>query len=198
MSVVELKNAYASKIAGKIEGPVLRAVDRRIFSLRYFRHCMDCSFCHDACCNHGVDVDLENAERLRAAPQRFKDMVGVPQEDWFTQEVIEDPEFPSGRHVRTQIRDGACVFHDANGRGCLIHRFCLEEGLDYHTLKPMVSILFPLTFEQGVLLASSEVQDGTLVCAGSGPSCYEGTREELRYYFGDGLILELDGLSNGQ
>ena len=33
----------------------------------------------------------------------------------------------------------------------MIHRFCLEEGLDYHTLKPMVSILFPLTFEHGVL-----------------------------------------------
>ena len=57
MSVVSLKNAYANKIAGKINGPVLRAVDKNIFSLRYFQHCMACSFCHDACCRHGVDVD---------------------------------------------------------------------------------------------------------------------------------------------
>ena len=62
----------------------------------------------------------------------------------------------------------------------------------------MVSILFPLTFEQGVLVASSEVLDGTLICAGAGPSCYDGAREELRYYFGDALVLELDALSNGQ
>ena len=62
----------------------------------------------------------------------------------------------------------------------------------------MVSILFPLTFEQGVLVASNEVIDGTLICSGAGPSCYDGAREELRYYFGDALVLELDALSNGQ
>ena len=39
-------------------GPVLSAVDPRIFTLRYFTHCMACGFCHDACCHHGVDVDL--------------------------------------------------------------------------------------------------------------------------------------------
>jgi hypothetical protein len=194
MTVVPLKHAYASKIGG----PVLRAVDKGIFSLRYFRHCMDCTFCHDACCQHGVDIDLGNVARLKSVHGRLQAMVGVPPEDWFTQNIIEDAEFPSGAHVRTQVRGGACVFHDANGRGCLIHRFCLEEGLDYHTLKPMVSILFPLTFEQGVLAASSEVLDGTLICGGSGPSCYEGTREELRYYFGDALILELDTFQDGQ
>ena len=194
MSVVQLKTAYASKVGG----PVLHAVDKQIFSLRYFQNCMACSFCHDACCQHGVDVDLENVDRLRAAPARFKAMVGVPESEWFTAEVVTDAEFPSGRHVRTRKRDGSCVFHDAKGRGCLIHRFCLEEGLDYHSLKPMVSTLFPLTFEHGVLVASSEALDGTLICSGSGPSCYDGAREELRHYFGDALVLELDGLQNGQ
>lgn len=194
MSVVNLSTSYPSRSGA----PVLSAVDRRIFSYRYFRDCMACTFCHDACCRHGVDVDMENAARLLAAPQRFKDMVGVPETAWFTSDIIADPEFPSGAQIRTQVANGACVFLDRKRRGCLIHRYCLEEGLDYHTLKPMVSILFPLTFEQGVLQPATELSDGTLICGGDGPSCYDGAREELRYYFGDVLVRELDRLSNGQ
>jgi hypothetical protein len=193
MDVVALSTDYPCRIGG----PVLSSVDRRIFSLRYFQACMSCSFCHDSCCQHGVDIDLENVVRLKSVHGRFAELVGVPQTEWFTDTVIADPEFPSGQHVRTQVRDGACVFLDRKARGCLIHRFALEEGLDYHTLKPMVSILFPLTFNHGLLHASAEALDGTLVCSGEGPSCYEGAREELRYYFGDALILELDALQNG-
>jgi len=57
-----------------------------------------------------------------------------------------------------------------------------------------VSVLFPVTFEQGVLTASGEAADGSLVCSGDGPSLYDGAREELRYYFGSDLIAELDAL----
>jgi hypothetical protein len=156
---------------------------------------MACSFCQDACCSHGVDIDLENVARLNAVHGRFETMVGVPKKDWFTSDVITDPEFPSGAQVRTRTRDGTCVFRDPKGRGCLIHRYCLEEGLDYHSLKPMVSILFPLTFEHGILMPSTEILDGSLICAGDGPSCYDGVREELSYYFGGDLTQELDALA---
>jgi len=189
--------ALTAEYVCKMGGPILRAVDRRIFSLRYYQNCMGCGFCHDACCQHGVDIDLENVARLKATPQRFKELVGVPENAWFTADVVADAEFASGRHVRTQVRGGACVFRNAKGRGCLIHAFSLEAGLDYHLLKPIVSVLFPLTFEQGVLVACTEVLDDTLVCSGAGPSCYDGAREELRYYFGDGLVAELDTLKDG-
>jgi hypothetical protein len=175
-------------------GPVLRAVDPRIFSLRYFTHCMGCGFCKDACCDHGVDIDVENAARLRALPREFHDRVGAPAGDWFTAEVIADREFPGGAHVRTAVRNGACVFRGSATRGCIIHAYCLEQGLDYHTLKPMVSVLFPVTFEDGVLTASGEAADGSLVCTGTGPSLYDGARDELRHYFGNGLIAELNQL----
>ena len=193
MTLVPLSTSYPCKQGG----PVLTQVDTRIFTYRYFRHCLDCNFCHDACCQHGVDIDLENAARLKSVPG-LKQRVPVPPEQWFTTEIITDAEFPSGRHVRTQIRNGRCVFHDPEGRGCLIHRYCLEENLDYHILKPMVSTLFPLTFEHGALVPSGEVSDGTLICSGTGPSCYDGARDELAYYFGDVLVLELDRLANAQ
>lgn len=188
--MIALSRDYACVMGG----PVLHGVDPSIFTLRYFTHCMDCGFCGDACCQHGVDIDLGNAARLRDLPTEFHDRIGAPAGQWFTGDVILDGEFPGGAHVRTAVRNGTCIFRNEARRGCAIHAYCLEQGLDYHLLKPMVSVLFPVTFERGVLTASGEAADGSLVCSGSGPSLYDGARDELRYYFGPGLIAELEEL----
>ncbi len=188
--MIPLARAYPCVMGG----PVMTAVDPAIFTLRYFTHCLDCGFCRDACCDHGVDVDLGNIARLEALPRDFHDRVGAPAREWFTQEIIPDPEFPGGTHRRTAVRNGACIFRNEAGRGCAIHAYCVEHKLDYHHFKPMVSVLFPVTFEQGVLTASGEAADGSLVCAGTGPSLYEGARSELAYYFGPGLVAELDAV----
>ncbi|MGH6829459.1 MAG: hypothetical protein ACREFW_11225 [Rhizomicrobium sp.] len=175
---------------------MLTAVDPSIFALRYFVRCQACSFCGDACCDHGVDIDVENAQRLRDLPQDFHDRVGVAPGEWFSGEPVPDEEFPGGAYLRTATRNGACIFRKSeDGRGCAIHAYCLEKGLDYHRFKPMVSVLFPVTFESGVLTAAAEAADGSLVCGGRGPSLYEGVRVEIAYYFGPDLISELDGLN---
>ena len=191
MSVLPLGRDYPSIFGA----PVLRAVDPRIFSLRYFTHCMQCGFCHDQCCNYGVDIDRDNMARLRSLGPAFEAFAGAPQDSWFAAEITDDAEFPSGAHGRTRAVDGKCVFADRKGRGCRIHAYCLEHSLDYHLYKPMVSILFPLTFEHGVLEPSSEAVDGSLICSGDGPSLYDGVRGELAYYFGEGLVSDLDALA---
>jgi hypothetical protein len=193
MSVVALGREHPSIF----QAPIIRSVDARIFSLRYFTHCMACGFCNDQCCSYGVDIDAENAEKLVALGDGFKSFVGVPESEWFTDELVDDAEFPSGRNRRTRTRGDHCVFHKKDGRGCLIHAYCAENNLDYHLYKPMVSILFPLTFNYGVLEPSSEVVDRSLVCAGDGPSLYDGGRSELAYFFGKALIEELDALKSG-
>jgi len=193
MSVVALKREHASIF----KAPILREVDTRIFTLQYFTNCMACAFCDDQCCSYGVDIDAANADKLLAMKADFDAFVGVPRDQWFTDEIIEDVEFPSGRYRRTQTRGSHCVFHNVDGRGCLIHAYCIENNLDYHLYKPMVSILFPLTFNYGRLEPSSEVVDKSLVCAGEGPSVYQGGRGELAYYFGQSLIDELDSLKSG-
>jgi hypothetical protein len=175
--------------------PLIHSVDRRIFTLRYFTRCMACGFCNDQCCDHGVDIDVENVARLSALGDDFAGRIAAPREQWFTSAAVADAEFPGGRHVRTQTRDGACVFRSRRGRGCAIHAYALEKGIDYHDLKPLVSTLFPATFEHGVLVPSDEVVDGSLVCSGGGPTVYEGTRVELAYYFGEAFVAELDGLA---
>lgn len=191
MTVVPLARAYIC-----VQGaPVIHSVDTAIFSLRYFAKCMDCTFCDDQCCSYGVDIDLGNAVRLAALGEDFSSRIAAPRSEWFTDTVLEDAEFPTGRYLRTREWGGKCVFRNPAGRGCLIHAYALEKGIDYHEIKPIVSTLFPTTFNYGVLEASSEVHDKSLACAGQGPSVYDGARDELRYYFGEDFVAELDQLA---
>ncbi|HEX2594478.1 MAG TPA: YkgJ family cysteine cluster protein [Rhizomicrobium sp.] len=190
MSIVALSKAYPS-IYGT---PVLDRLDTAIFDFRYFTHCMSCGFCKDACCSYGVDIDTENMARLKALGPDFAAFVGSKPDEWFTDEYAEDAEFPGGGNGRTAVRDGACIFLDREKRGCKIHAYCLANGIDYHQLKPMVSALFPLTFSEGMLCPSGEILDNDLVCMNQGLVIYDGLRGELRHYFGDALVDEIDAL----
>lgn len=174
--------------------PVIRAVDPAIFRYRYFTHCMACGFCKDQCCSYGVDIDVENVARINALGADFEEHVGVPRSQWFTKRTWKDAEFPGGAQARTRVRAGACVFLDRAQRGCKIHGYSIQKGIDYHQLKPLVSVLFPLTFEGGALVASAELEDKSLVCADRGPVAYDGLRGELAYYFGDAFVAELDAI----
>lgn len=189
--MIALSRAYACVLGA----PVIARIDERIFSLRYFARCMACGFCADQCCSYGVDIDLANIEALNALGADFEAFTGVTAAEWFTGEITRDPEFPSGAYARTRARDGKCVFVDRAGRGCRIHAYCLAKGLDYHRLKPLVSILFPVTFEHGALVPSPETLDDTLACNGDGETLYAGVRDELAYYFGRAFVAELDGLA---
>ncbi len=155
---------------------------------------MTCTFCHDACCQHGVDVAIGERDRILAHADALEPMVGLPRDAWFRERVTEDADFPGGAATRTAVVNGACVFLRRDARGCLLHAFALERGEDYHGLKPMVSALFPVTFGEGALICSGELTDGSLVCAGEGPTAYEMARDELAYYFDAELVGELDAL----
>jgi NAD-dependent dihydropyrimidine dehydrogenase PreA subunit len=174
--------------------PTIDRVDTDIFVRTYFVHCMQCTYCHDSCCQYGVDVDASNVARLDAHADALSAYAQVPREGWFTDEWTVDGEFPSGSHTRTRVKDGACVFRSRAGRGCLIHSYALDRGIDYHELKPMVSVLFPVTFDGGLLHPSNEIQDRSLQCIDDGPSLYKGVRGEIGWYFGEDLLSELDEL----
>jgi hypothetical protein len=181
-------------VASRYGTPVLTRVDTAIFSRRYFTHCMSCTFCHDWCCSDGVDVDLVHLEALRRHAPGLEAYTGIPRNRWFRTRVSKDPEMPGGGSVRTRVAGGQCVFRSPSGRGCLVHGFCVNQGIDYHELKPMVDCLFPLTFAGGMLTTASEVDDDSLVCLDTGPTLYRGLRDEVAYYFGPALIDTLDRL----
>ncbi|HEY9070956.1 MAG TPA: hypothetical protein VIV61_11930 [Candidatus Ozemobacteraceae bacterium] len=176
--------------------PVLRRVDAEIFERRAFGACMECGHCGDSCCFYGVDVDLLNVGRILQDADRITAFTGIRSEDFFLTQTTKDAEFPGGGFVRTNTVNGRCIFLDTGPgrRGCRLHAYCLQNGIDYHERKPMVSSLFPVTFDDGLLHAMDEVIDGSLACLGNGPTLYRSTREELQYYFGSALIEELDAL----
>ena len=155
---------------------------------------MQCGFCADACCQHGVDVSVVERDRILARADAIEARTGRPRDTWFEAELTEDRDFPGGTATRTTVVDERCVFLRKDGRGCTLHALSLEESADYHLLKPMVSTLFPVTFGDGALLCSDELADGSLVCAGEGPTAYEMARSELAWYFGKELVRELDRL----
>jgi hypothetical protein len=87
------------------------------------------------------------------------------------------------------------VFLDPVGRGCRIHRFALERGIDVHTIKPMVCLLFPASFDKGVLCPAYEFDlEDELVCQGPGPTIYRAARSDIEWYFGTQLVAELDAM----
>ena len=176
--------------------PVLTRVDADVFTHRYFGACLACGFCHDACCDYGVDADATVVTRIMAQADAIEARVGVPRDAWFAAPLAADPDLPGGAGTRTSIVNGGCVFRSRVSRGCLLHAYAMETAQDYHLLKPLVSTLFPLTFSEGLLCLSGELEDGPLVCGGTGPTAYEAVRPELAYYFGQELVRELDDIGS--
>lgn len=175
--------------------PTLNRVDPAIFEFTYFAACMSCGFCHDWCCTHGVDVDLPKVNAILARKDEIARFTGIAPALWFDGNVQADREVPGGQFMRTRIHNGRCVFLNSAGRGCQLHSFALDQGVEYHQLKPFMSSLFPLTFNDGLLTVADEIAGRYLVCRDQGVSCYEGVRGELAYYFGEGLVQELDALA---
>ena len=193
--IIQLSKAYPSRYGA----PVIDRVDTAIFEMKYFAHCMACTFCKDWCCWFGADVDLENVKRLEARSNELEQYTRIPRDDWFDKEdIIEDYQAPGELWFRTNATSGACVFLNRSTRGCMLHSFSIEKNIDYHELKPFVCAIFPLSFEDGLLVHADEVEDQSLVCAGQGPSLFEGVRSELFYYFGSEFVAELDDLLNRQ
>ncbi len=188
--IVPLSRAYA--VRGGL--PVAERVNTEIFTRTYFAACMDCDFCFDICCQYGATLDEPLAEQILARADDLEAYLGVPREAWFRPGWRPHHDYPGGRYTRTRVVDGACVFLNRRGRGCLLHRYALDRGLDVHTVKPMACNMFPVLCEDGVLQVPDEIRDGSLTCLGGGPTLYRSARNDLGYYFGPGLIAELDAL----
>jgi Fe-S-cluster containining protein len=187
---VALSKSYPAR-----EGaPLLTHVAPRIFTLTYYQPCMECSFCNDQCCSYGVAVDLPNRVRIAGHAAGIRPYTAGEQRDWWVTDVCDDDDFPGGHAIDTKVVGRGCAFLRPDGRGCGIHAYCLERGMDYHDLKPIYCSLFPLTVDASYLVPSCEVDEKSLVCVDHGATIYRGSRPELLHYFGEELVRELDAL----
>lgn len=167
-------------------------VHRDIFLKKYFARCLECSFCHDWCCSFGADVDILNVDKIQQHREQIMPFIRPSEADWFDEGYTYYEEYAGNQFTRIKTHGPRCVFISKDQRGCGLHRFAISQQLDYHEIKPLVCILFPLSFGEGILTIAPELDDNSLVCAGEGVSVYRSLRSEVEYYFGHELIGELD------
>jgi Fe-S-cluster containining protein len=184
-----------------LEHPRFRWVAAGLFTRRLIADCMThhCTMVDthreklDACCQYGCDVDLgeraailERADDIRAL---LRDE--VKHASWFEDEEEVDPDYPSGRVVRTQVHAGGCIFLAHDRRGCAIHRAALERGWDFRGIKPAICRLFPVSYETDSIVIADEYPEYS--CAHvDGPTLYRLTRDLLGELFGTELVSALD------
>jgi len=187
-SIIPLDKEYLSGNAA------ISFVHRDIFLKKYFAQCLQCSFCHDACCSYGADIDLQNVEKIQQHKAEILPFIRTSEVEWFDAETPYYEEYAGNEYTRINTQGPRCVFISKDQRGCGLHRFAISKQMDYHEIKPLVCILFPLRFGEGVLSPAPELDDSSLICAGSGDSAYQSLRNELEYYFGREFVEELDGI----
>jgi Fe-S-cluster containining protein len=167
-------------------------VHRDIFLKKYFARCLECNFCHDWCCSFGADIDIQNVERIQHRKEEILPFIRTSEVEWFDAEYAYYEEYAGNQYTRINPQGPRCVFISKDQRGCGLHRYAISMQMDYHEIKPLVCILFPLSFEEGILLVAPELDDDSLVCSGAGHSAYQSLRNELEHYFGGELVEELD------
>jgi Fe-S-cluster containining protein len=173
---------------------VVDRIDPRLFTATYFHACMECTFCHDACCQHGATIDPPFRDTILARAAELEPIVGRPASEWFTDDFIDDPDYATGGYVRTRVFDRRCVFLNRKGRGCLLHGHALSQGIPVQEVKPLACNLFPIGWGEGALMVPPEIEDRELVCLGPGLTLYRSARNDVLYYYGPELIEELDAL----
>lgn len=184
-----------------VDHPRFRRAWTAIFTRRMAADCMthSCAVVEprreklDVCCQYGCDVDLAERDAIlaRAADVRAVLRPDVRDRPWFEDEETVEPEYPSGRIVRTESVDGACIFLAHDRRGCALHRVALERGFDLLGFKPAVCRLYPLYFEGDTLVISEEYPEYS--CAHvTGPTLYRLVRDVLADLWGAELVRALD------
>lgn len=174
----------------KISAPVVKQIDDGIFTKRYLGNCMDCSFCDDICCSYGCAVDRQEVATILKYAGQLEPELGIPSSRWFEDKFESDVDYPSGEVCRTKVLNGRCVFFKRGFRGCSIHRFGLNKGVDIHQIKPMVCSLFPVTWEDDRMFVSSFLDE--LPCKDKGVTVFEAQKDVLKVYFGSDFVSELE------
>jgi Fe-S-cluster containining protein len=185
-----------------IDHPRFRFVWSSIFTRRLVADCMThrCTMVEthheklDACCQYGCDVDLGERAAIEARGDEIRALLRpeVAGARWFEPDEEVDPDYPSGRVVRTEVHGEGCIFLAHDRRGCAIHRAALEGGWDFRGVKPAICRLFPLSYEDDAIVIADEYPEYS--CAHvEGPTLYRITRDALGELFGDALVVALDG-----
>lgn len=186
-----------------LDHPRFRRVDRDIFLKRLAPDCMsfECRLLKhegrvklDACCQYGVDTDLAERDGILVHRTEIHRLLRGDARDlpWFSDVEQPDPDFPSGKFVRTNTHGSGCIFLAHDRRGCAIHRASIEGAWDFRGIKPHVCRLFPLSYDHDSIVFSDDYEDYSCSAVASAPTVYRVQRNDLGDIFGPELVAALD------
>jgi Fe-S-cluster containining protein len=172
-------------------------INRSVLESRYAAGCSTAA-CEGGCCRLGVLVDVAQRDEILAHVDLIQRAMDDSQERdparWFEEEEREDPDFPSGRAVGTQVRESRCVFLDS-ARRCALQTATMaaaQPGLD---LKPFFCTAFPVTIAAGTLWIDELCLEMPARCcqpAAGGPlDVLDVCEVELRHVLGSAGLGEL-------
>lgn len=175
-------------------------VDPEIFTARFSRACSMAN-CDAGCCQAGVWVDVLHRDViLEHAAVVARHMDPGQEHDparWFEPEIVDDPDFPSGKAIGTEATDSGCVFLNAAGR-CVLHKVDDVERLGIR-LKPFFCRVFPVTICNGVLTLDEPIAGERPRCCsetpGGGQTALELCQEEWEAALGAQGLAELRSIA---
>src|SRR5512139_4234305 len=185
----------------ELDHPKWQRAEVAVFTRRVVADCMthNCTIVDgnklklDACCQYGCDVDLTERDAILARAESIRPILSPEVRDlpWFDESNPEqDPDTPSGTVVRTEVHNDGCLFLAHDRRGCAIHRASLEQGWDFHGVKPAICRLFPMSYEEDTIVIADEFPEYS--CAHvEGPSLYRISRDTLADVFGRELVAAM-------
>ena len=113
--------------------------------------------CDDECCKFGADVDKESYDLILKHRELIEEAIGVRIEKCFKKRWMDDSHYLGGNAVESRVgARGFCMFHAAEGKGCVLYKLVDEEDLP-RRLIPSICRLYPLTWEDGVLIVADAV-----------------------------------------
>jgi hypothetical protein len=147
--------------------------------------------CTSVCCEGGVYADLHERDVIMAhrdiiARQMDHTQTTDPSR-WFEAETADDPDFPSGQCVGTQVINDKCAFLDGAGRCCL-QKAAVAGGMNKWAIKPLFCVLYPIEISAGTVSFDEMLQDEESCCtigASYEVPLFEACREELVHLVGE-------------
>jgi hypothetical protein len=167
-----------------------------IFEGRFASNCAT-SRCKGACCQEGVWLDLGERDRIldnAGLIQRHMEP-GQQQspERWFETRISDDPDFPSGRAVGTELHNGGCVFLDS-ARRCVLQTASQNQPFN---LKPFFCTAFPIVIDHGRLEIDEGLStDCCALIAGGSQDVFDVCAGELEHVLGEEGLRELADIAS--
>jgi hypothetical protein len=181
--------------------PIINKIDTLLFTTMVPKNSCSKS-CADICCSGGATMDIETFNKLlkhKDAPI-FKDINII----WEGYDFQPDEDYsPGGKGCYTRFDGNRCMFQNKDW-GCSIHTYCLENKIDVHELKFFTCCMFPVEVnnigeDKHILTAGYELRYPQYVipCKQNGDTpVYEIAKNDIEYYYGNGLIEVIEKLKN--